>query len=73
MSPVYPKLPWSWASMPDVNRDGKVDILDIATVAKAYGTEPGHERWDPISDLNNDGKVDILDIATVAKDYGKTA
>ena len=57
----------------DLNNDGKVDILDIAIVAKAYGTEPGHERWNPVADLNNDGKVDILDIATVAKDYGKTA
>jgi|GEM_PF-1530815 hypothetical protein len=53
--------------------DGKCDILDIATVAAAFGSFPGDPRWDPIADLDNDGKVDILDVAMVAVDYGKVA
>jgi uncharacterized protein YfaS (alpha-2-macroglobulin family) len=55
----------------DINGDGIVDILDIAIVAKAYGSYPGHPRWNPATDLDGSGTVDIIDIAKVAKDYGK--
>jgi len=54
----------------DVSFDGKVDIVDIATAAKAFGSEPGHERWERVADVNDDSKVDIKDIATIAKDFG---
>ena len=56
----------------DIDRNGKVDILDIATAAKAYGSYPGHPRWNPKADLDGNNKIDIIDIAKVAKDYGKT-
>ena len=56
----------------DLNKDGTVNILDIALVAKAYGTIPGDDNWNEIADLDNNERIDILDIATVAKDYGKT-
>jgi len=52
--------------------DGKVDILDIATVAKAFGTEAYEWEFDPNADVTEDQKVDIMDIATVAKAYGTT-
>ena len=55
----------------DINGDGIVNILDIAIVAKAYGSYPGHPRWNPGADLDGNGTVNILDIAKVAKDYGK--
>jgi PKD repeat protein len=55
----------------DINHDGKIDIRDIAIVAKAFGTSPGIPGWNPIADLNGDGKVDIRDIALVAKNFGK--
>lgn len=55
----------------DIDRNGKVDILDIAVVAKAYGSEPGHPNWNPKADLDGNGIIDILDIAKVARDYGK--
>ena len=57
----------------DLNKDGTVNILDIALVAKAYGSSPGDLNWNPIADVAEPyGEVNILDIATVAKDYGKT-
>jgi hypothetical protein len=56
----------------DINRDGKVDILDIAIVAKAFGTKPGDERWNSFADLDGNKKINILDIAKVARDYGRT-
>jgi hypothetical protein len=55
----------------DVNCDGKVDILDIATIAKAYGSYPGHPKWNPNVDLDGNNKIDIIDIAKAAKNYGK--
>jgi hypothetical protein len=55
----------------DVTGDFKVDILDIATIARAYGAYPGHPRWNPNADLDNNNKIDIIDIAKAAKNYGK--
>jgi hypothetical protein len=57
----------------DLNKDGVIDILDIAIVAKAYGATPQHPRWNPIADLDENGIIDIVDVAKVARDYGKTA
>jgi len=59
------------AMVGDVNADGKVDILDIALVARAYGSYLGHQRWNPNYDLDGNGKVDILDVALAARNYGK--
>jgi len=55
----------------DVDDSGKVDILDVSIVAKAYESYPGHPRWNPLADLNNDQIVDIIDMAYVSKHYGK--
>jgi len=54
----------------DLNHDGKIDMRDIAAVAKAFGTHPGDPLWNPAADLNLDGKVDMKDVATVAKAFG---
>jgi hypothetical protein len=56
----------------DLNLDDKVDILDLAVAAKAYGAYPGHPRWDPAADLVRDGIINILDIVTIAKNFRKT-
>ncbi len=52
----------------DVNDDGVLDMWDIAAVAWAYGTYPGHEKWNSRADLNNDDFVDIFDLALVVQD-----
>jgi parallel beta-helix repeat protein len=56
----------------DINRDGKVDMKDVAIAAMAFGSYAGHPRWNPIADQNEDGKIDMRDIALVAKNFGKT-
>jgi len=62
----------------DLNYDGKVDIKDIAIVALAYGSYPGHPKWNPIADITGqnylepDGEIDIRDIALVARHFGET-
>ena len=57
----------------DVNVDGKVDIKDIAITAEAFGSFPGHQRWNPQADINRDNKIDITDIALVCGNFGKQA
>ena len=55
----------------DVNGDGKVDITDVAMVSSAFGSYPGHPRWNPAADINRDGRVDITDVAMVSANYGQ--
>jgi len=60
------------ASLADINFDFKVDIKDIFTVAKAFGSYIGHPRWKLRADINCDKEVNIIDIYSVAKGFGKT-
>jgi Dockerin type I domain len=55
----------------DVNQDGRVDILDLATVAVAFGSTPGSPNWNPAADLNHDANINILDLAIVAAAFGQ--
>jgi parallel beta-helix repeat protein len=56
----------------DLNNDGRVNILDISILAKAYGTKLGDERWNPIADMDKNNVIDIVDVSIVARDFGKT-
>jgi hypothetical protein len=56
----------------DINWDYKVDMMDVGIAARAFGSSPSHERWNPICDINGDGKVDMRDIAVVARQFGWT-
>jgi outer membrane protein assembly factor BamB len=56
----------------DLNGDCVVNILDIAIVGQAFGSNPGHPRWNPIADLDHNNNVNIIDISIVAKEFGKT-
>jgi Mg-chelatase subunit ChlD len=56
---------------PDINGDGKVDIFDTLMASNAFGSYPGHPRWNPIADINFDGQVDIFDMIIVARAFGK--
>jgi parallel beta-helix repeat protein len=56
----------------DVNDDRQIDGKDIAIIAKAFASYPGHPRWIPEADINHDSKIEGKDIALVAKSFGKT-
>lgn len=56
----------------DINRDGKVDIKDLAAVSLVFGSYPGHPRWNRAADINHDNKVDIKDLVLIAKNFGNT-
>jgi parallel beta-helix repeat protein len=60
------------AGLVDINCDGKVNIIDIANVAKAFGTAPGNKNWNLDADLDSNKKINILDVAKVAKEFGGT-
>jgi hypothetical protein len=55
----------------DLTGDGKVNMKDISQAAVAFGSSPGHPRWNPAADINGDGQVDLRDIFFIAKDFGK--
>lgn len=54
----------------DITKDYNVDITDVALAALAFGTSPGHSRWNVVADVNDDWKVDISDIAAIAAKFG---
>lgn len=62
----------------DINKDGKVDVMDLAIVGKAYGSTPDAPNWNSAADVTGpsylvpDGKVDIRDLALIAKHFGET-
>jgi len=65
---------WKQAGLhSDLNHDGIVNIADLFIIAKAFGSYPGHPRWNEIADIDNNGIVNINDLATAAKEFGKTA
>jgi nitroreductase len=55
----------------DLNKDGRINILDLFTVARAFGSSLGSPKWNEIADLNEDSIVNILDMYAVARDFGK--
>jgi hypothetical protein len=50
--------------------DFKVDGKDITAAALAFGSYPGHLRWNSVCDVNNDYKVDGKDITAIALKFG---
>jgi hypothetical protein len=54
----------------DVNRDGVVNIVDITSVAKAFGSKAGEIRYKQFADVNTDNIINIVDVTTVAIDFG---
>ncbi|MCJ7423777.1 right-handed parallel beta-helix repeat-containing protein [Candidatus Bathyarchaeota archaeon] len=55
---------------PDSYPDGKVDVRDVATVAKLFGVNYPDTRFNPNCDINNDLKIDVMDVASVARHFG---
>jgi plastocyanin len=57
---------------PDINGDGKVNILDAAALAFAFDATPISPKWNLAADLNNNGVIDIGDAALVAFYFDQT-
>lgn len=71
----YPLMNPYW-NLADINHDLKIDVKDVYTVAKSYGTSltgpnPEGYEWNPHCDINDDGKINMKDYYTVCRNYGK--
>jgi len=53
----------------DINGDGKVNIIDLTLIALAWGSSPGHPRWDERCDLDRNEIVNIIDITLAAREF----
>jgi ABC-type transport system substrate-binding protein len=53
-----------------ITPDFVVDGTDLATGAKAFGSYPGHNRWNSPMDINRDYVIDGGDMALIAKMFG---
>lgn len=51
----------------DVNKDGKVDVLDLSAVAKSYNAKKGTSSYKAEYDLKSDSIIDLYDLVKVAK------
>ncbi|MEM3566346.1 MAG: PKD domain-containing protein [Candidatus Bathyarchaeia archaeon] len=62
----------------DLDGDGVVDGKDISIISRAFGSYPGHPRWNPDADITGsqylvpDEFVDAKDLALVCRNYGRT-
>jgi ABC-type transport system substrate-binding protein len=51
--------------------DCKVDLKDVLAAALAFGSNPGHAKWNSAADINHDYKVDLKDYFAIAGKFGK--
>jgi Ca2+-binding EF-hand superfamily protein len=56
----------------DLDRDGDVDLGDLAELMDSYGKCEGDEGYNPLADINGDGCVNLNDLAELMGLYGST-
>lgn len=61
----------SYSPKPDIDKDGKISIIDVATVAMAFGSKPGDENWNSLADMDINETISIIDVARVALHFGE--
>ncbi|MHB1033007.1 MAG: PA14 domain-containing protein [Pirellulales bacterium] len=52
----------------DANKDGRVDVFDVAVLQTNFGTTAG-ATWE-MGDFNSDGKVDVFDVGLLQPNFG---
>jgi hypothetical protein len=55
----------------DIYKDNKIAGEDLVLVARAFGSYPGHPRWNSDADVNKDGKVNAIDLVIIARLFGQ--
>jgi len=55
----------------DIDRDGRVDGVDLVTLAFSFGTQRGMAQYRGVADLNDDDRVDGEDLAILASNFGQ--
>ncbi len=54
----------------DTNGDGSVDVVDLLTLAAAFGSVTGDANYDPNCDFNHDDSVNVIDLLILAGNFG---
>ena len=54
----------------DINNDEVVDLKDVTQCGNAFGSYPGHPKWDPRADINQDLKVNLKDYFAITQAFG---
>jgi hypothetical protein len=57
--------------MGDIDSDGLVTMSDINILVTAYGTYPGHPRWNSEADLDQNGRISMGDLIILIANFGK--
>jgi PKD repeat protein len=55
----------------DIYPDGFIDVMDLLVAAAAYGSYPGHPKWNPSADIDKNNFVDVMDLLIIASHYGE--
>ena len=58
---------------PDVDNDGRVNILDLVLVAIHFGSQIGNANYNAAADLNRDGVIDVSDLLLIGQNLGMGA
>ena len=57
----------------DLNGDGKVNVVDLLTLADSYGASAGQPAYDERSDIDDDGQIGQTEMLQISSDFGKTS
>ena len=57
----------------DIDRDGRVDGVDLLAFAPTFGARRSDERFRTFGDLNDDGVINGADLAILASNFGKSS
>ncbi len=55
----------------DNDLDGRIDMKDVGSVARAFGSKVGDSVWNPVLDENEDEQINMMDVGTVARHFGE--
>jgi outer membrane protein assembly factor BamB len=55
----------------DVDGIGRVNMNDIVSLMKAFGSTPGQPNWNPNCDINGKGRVDMSDVVIAVSNFGR--
>jgi hypothetical protein len=54
----------------DVNDNGFVNVLDVFSLGKAFGSSPGSPNWNEEADMNGDEAVNSADLSRLVGNFG---
>lgn len=57
----------------DIDRDGRVDGVDLLAFAPRFGAREGDARYRTFADLNGDGFIDGQDLAILGSNFGRSS